>query len=274
MKKIITIKTRPFQHLLLASDDLLNIAKPYYDQIQTGMKVCKSTGIITDLPPGVWQKEKSLSISAFMTKFAGLEALVNSCLNDFTKRTIEQLSDEFFTGQLVSLKEKLKKRKPQDWRLSTRIFLSIPICSTPIINPTSVFNIESKEWKEFEELVKIRHSYTHANSVNVKQVLTKVSTKVWNADDTNVDSFWQLTNTPKDLRIFNFESATKLCEIIDWVISLYKGALQSNLDDEYCSKETAHIEEGGKFSLGQPNLNKPIPKNDSIKKQGRNKLCA
>ena len=91
MKKTITLKTRPFQPLLLAAEDLLRMAKPYFDQIQENKAIYDASGRFTILPEGVWQTEKSLSIAAFMTKYAGLEALVNSCLHDFTQRPAAEL---------------------------------------------------------------------------------------------------------------------------------------------------------------------------------------
>lgn len=278
IKQELTIKTRPFQPLLLASEDLLKLAKPYYDQIQEHKLEYDSSGNFEPLPDGVWQIEKSLSIAAFMTKYAGMEAFLNSCLNDFSKKNPEELSDNYFVGPLSSIKKKIKKSNPKNWRLDTRLFLSIPICSEPEIDPTSIFNIESNEWKEFEEVIEIRHSFAHANSVDIKQVATKVGPKEWIADDSHPDNFWPLTKTPKDHRILNYESAKNLNRIIEWAISNCKHALKNLIDENYGSQEMATIENGDNLSLGRPNyaITKKIIKTVSLDKpkQKRNDKCA
>lgn len=240
MQQKVTIRTRPFQPFFLAADDLLGLAKPYYDQIDT-KKTLEQTGRIEFLPEGVWRKEKSLSISSFMIKYAGLEAFVNCTYDEFQTRDLDSLPDEYFVGKLQGVRNKLMKNSFPNWYLPSRAFLVIPLCSNAEIDPRNAFDTTSEEWEKFEEIVKIRHSFSHAASVNSVLVVTKAGPRLGTANDENPDNFWPVTGARRDHRLLNYETARALNSVIDWVVGRLRKALPEQLNDSYMTQEQAKV---------------------------------
>ena len=104
--KNMILKTRPFQPFFLAAKDLLNLARPYHEQIEQNRKKYEKSGIVKPLSQNIWRLEKSLSIGSFMSQYAGLEAFVNCVYNDFKLREPNSLASEYFIDPIS------KHRKP------------------------------------------------------------------------------------------------------------------------------------------------------------------
>jgi hypothetical protein len=153
----LTLRTRPFQPFFSAATNLLNLARPYFDQIEANKRRYEETHVVVALPKGVWQNEKSLSIGSFMVKYAGLEALVNCTFEDFRIRAVDDLSNDYFVSPLSSIRGRLQGKSFSNWHLATRVFLVIPLCSNPEIDPRNIFDTTTEEWKKFLETVQIRH---------------------------------------------------------------------------------------------------------------------
>ena len=243
MQKKMTLKTRPFQPFLLGVDDLLRLARPYYDQIQANRKRYEESDKIEILPQGVWQTEKSLSIGSFLLKYAGLEALLNCLYNDFKVNSLDVIPNEYFGEKLAQVLSKLAKKNFVYWYLPSRVFLVIPLCTEPPVDPRGVFDTESNEWRKFEEIVQIRHSFSHAVSGDREFIATRKGPKLWVADDSDPSNFWPVTQAPRDHRILNYEVAVSLCGVIDWVIERIRKALPEKLTDSYLGQEQGKVAE-------------------------------
>ncbi len=241
IQKKVTLHTRPFQPFFLAATDLLALARPYYEQIKADRKRYNETGVIERLPQGVWQLDKSLSIGSFMVKYAGLEALANCTYEDYKIREAADLPGDYFIGPLQKIRGNLQGKAFCHWHLATRVFLVVPLCSDPETDPRTVFDITSDEWKKFEEIIQIRHSFNHAEGGRTELVVTKAGPKLWLANDQDPANFWPLTNTPRDHRILNFEAASGLCSVIDWIIEKLRSALPTQLNDSYMAQEQGKV---------------------------------
>ena len=241
--KSTTLRTRPFQPFFLAANDLLNLALPYYQQIEQDRQRFKETGIVKPLPKGVWQLDKSLSIGSFVIKYMGLEAFVNCVHRDFRVRSADDLPVDYFIGPLQTQRKQILTKEYGKLYLPTRVFLVIPLCSEPIVDPRIVFDVTGSEWAKFIETVKIRHSFNHAEETEVHYKVTRAGPKLWLANDENPENFWTLTGTHRDHRILNFQSASQLNSIIDWVVSKIRAALPEQLNDTYMSQENMQISE-------------------------------
>jgi hypothetical protein len=239
--RVIRQTARPFQPFFLAATDLLNLARPYYEQIEAGRKRYYETGVIEILQQNVWRLDKSLSIGSFLVKYAGLEALANCAYEDHKKREVADLPSDYSLGPLQNKRGNLQKKAFCNWHLATRLFLLIPLCSDPEIDPRNVFDIASDGWKEFEEIIEIRHSFSHAVSVRTELVVAKVRPGFHLANNQDPVNFWPLTNTPRDHRILNFEAASRLCSVIDWVIEKLRSALPIQLNESYMTEEQGKV---------------------------------
>ena len=230
-QKKITLSTRPFQPFFLAAEDLLRLASPYYLQIKKEVP--------ENVPQDVWQLDKSLSIASFMTKYAGLEALVNCAHNDFEAREARDLPVDYFVALPDKQRKNMQKKAFRQWYLPTRVFLLAPLCCDPIVDPRDAFDVTSSEWKEFEELVKIRNSFSHATQGQRQLLITKAGPKRWWGSDEFPDNFWPLTKAPRDHRILNYETALDLNHTIDWVVNKLRTLMPTQLDDSYMTDEQA-----------------------------------
>ena len=235
-KKLIT-RTRPFQPFILAGNDLLQLALPYHQQIQARKDRYAETKVIDTSGRDEWQLEKSLSIGSFMVKYAGLEALVNCTFEDHMVREVKDLSDDYFIGPLLKKQSKLQGKKFTYWHLATRVFLIIPLCSDPEMDPRTVLDTTSDEWKKFEEIIKIRHSFNHGSEVVGTQNATKLASKLWITDDNYPENFWPLTKVYRDHRLFGYEDALNLHNTIDSLIQKLRAAMPTQLDDKYMTTE-------------------------------------
>lgn len=238
-----TLHTRPFQPFFLAANDLLNLALPYYQQIEQDRQRFKETGIVKPLPKGVWQLDKSLSIGSFVINYMGLEAFVNCVHRDFKVRSLGDLPIQFFVGPLQAQRNRMLKKDFGYLYLPTRVFLVMPLCSEPILDPSGVYDVEGPEWAKFLETVQIRHSFNHAEETEVRYTVTKAGPKLWLANDEDPENFWPLTGTHRDHRILNFQAASQLNSIIDWVVSKIRAALPEQLNDTYMSRENMQVSE-------------------------------
>jgi len=241
IQKKIELNTRPFQPLFKAANDLLKLAHPYFNQIQEHGKRFEETGDISTPPSDIWQLEKSLSIGSFMVSYAGMEAFVNCILRDFGVREVVDLSSDYFIGPLSKIKNKLQNKLFNNWHLATRVFLIIPLCSDPEIDPRSVFDTTCDEWKKFKEVIQIRHSFNHAVGGKTDLIITKAGPKLWLIDDKNPVNFWPLTDTPRDHRTLNFTATSKLNQIIDWIVDKLRSSLPTQLNDTYMGKEQGRV---------------------------------
>jgi len=226
---------------LLAAEDLLRLARPYCEQIEQSRKRFNGAGVIDDLPQGIWQLEKSLSIGSFMAKYAGVEALVNCGHDDFGVREAEDLSVDYFVAPLDKRRTKLLKKAFKNWNLSTRVFFLPSLCIDPVVDPRDVFDVTSLKWRQFVETVTIRHSFSHAASVRQHLEATKTGPKFWLVNDDHPDNYWLTTRTPKDHRTFNYHAALKLNGVIDWVLSKLTTSMPTQLDEKYFREEKWEI---------------------------------
>jgi hypothetical protein len=167
------LHTRPFQPLFRAADDLLKLAFPYFKRIEKRKREYEKTQEISIPSSVVWQMEKSLCIASFMAKYAGLEALVNCIHSDFKIRNLVDLPEDYFIGPIRKQKSKMTKKTFTMWHLASRVFMIIPICSSPITDPRTIIDIDCKEWSKFLEIIDIRHSFIHAEEAKIQYEITK-----------------------------------------------------------------------------------------------------
>lgn len=243
IKRTVLITTRPFQPFFLGADDLLKLAKPYFEKIQEYKNNYEQTGVVIPVPKDIWQIEKSLSIGSFFLKYSGLEGLVNCMFDDFKCNDIDSLPEEYFVGPLLKKRKQLITRSFPNWTLTTRVFLIIPICSEPAIDPRKEFDTDSTVWKEFKEIILIRNWLIHAASDNIRLELTKTGPKFWTANDQHPDNFWPINKVSKDHRIFNYELACKLNETIDWIVTKLRSSLPDQINDSYMTQEHLNFPE-------------------------------
>lgn len=258
MTKKVIIKTRPFQQLLQGADDLLGLAKPYYDKIEQNRRLNEGRKELKLLEQDVWQTEKSLSIGSFMMKYAGLEALANCTYTDFQLRKLESLPDKYLVRMPKKARKELTNKAFAYWPLRNRVFLLVPLCSDPVVDPNRVFDTESSEWSRFEETVQIRNSFAHPASIEVKSTWTRKEPKIYIDNDDYPSNFWPRTKTPKNHRILNYEIALTLNGVIDWVVGRLRQALPAKLNEDYMTKEEGtELDKRGKpiatFALGRFN---------------------
>jgi len=239
--KSTVLNTRPFQAFFLASKDLIHLAEPYYEQIELHRNDYNKTGVLRPLSQNVWRLDKSCSIGSFLAQYAGLDAFINCAFNEFKLHPISALPDEFFIGDVVKYKKDLLKKQFESWYVGTRAFMLLPLCSDPMIDPSTVFDIYSKEWKKFEELVQIRHSFNHASAVKVPMELTKTGPKFWAANDDFLENSWPLTKTHKDHRSLNYRATSELNQVIDWVVKNLMTALPDKLNDDFMTNEKMQL---------------------------------
>lgn len=235
-KKLIK-RTRPFQPFLIASDNLLGLALPYYRHIKEKKKKYAETKIVDESGREEWQLEKSLCIASFMTRFAGLEALVNCVYNDFCRHSIDELPESIFQSSWRKLKKSLSKNAFCHWSLANRVYFLTALCTEPMVNAKAVFDAESKEWKMFEEVINIRHSFSHPTEVVGQVTATKVAPGEWIADDNFPENFWELTSVSKDHRTLEYEDVLRLNRTLDWIIEKLRSTMPLQLNDDYMTKE-------------------------------------
>lgn len=236
------LNTRPFQALFRAGEDLLRLALPYHQEIENSKSLYRNTDIVAPVDSDVWQLDKSLSIGSFMAMYAGLEAMVNCAFSDFKCREVNDLLDDYFIGILSKQRAKLERKEFIRWHLATRVFMLIPLCSNPIVDPRTIFDISSTEWNKFVEIIQVRHSFSHASGQKIQQEITKVGPKEWIANDDIPENFWPLTRAPRDHRILNYQTAFELNSIIVWVVDTLRCALPNQLDNKYGLQEIMKIQ--------------------------------
>jgi hypothetical protein len=98
--------TRPFQTLFRTADDLLQLALPNYEEIQSNHARYKINKNVEPVSADVWHIEKSLSIGSFMAKYAGIEAFINCIHDDFRTKHPKELPVAYFTGPIQKKRKK------------------------------------------------------------------------------------------------------------------------------------------------------------------------
>jgi hypothetical protein len=239
-KKLIA-RTRPFQALFAAADDLRGLAYPYYQLVEASKQKFKGTEIADPVNRDDWRREKSLAIGAFTIMYAAIEGLVNCAFNDFGIRQVSDLPEFCFKNELENRKKALRNKDFGWWHLATRVFLLPPLCSDPIIDPCQVFDINSAEWKKFIEIIEIRHSFNHACEQQLPISATKAGPNFWLVDDSHPDNSWPMTGTPRDHRVFGYESASTLNFGLEFILEKLREAMPNQLNDDYMTKESWKI---------------------------------
>lgn len=233
--------TRPFQPFLKAADDLLHLARPHHEAIAKAWEHYRVNNVRLPIDPKSWQLEKSLSISSFMMSYIGLEALVNCIFEDFGVHAVKSLPQEYFGGQLSKVYKKIIKKPFGKLRLTTRLYLIAPLCTDPMIDPSSLFDIDSSKWRTLEEVVEIRHFFNHASSEEMRFDVKPIGEKLFEANDNFPDNFFPLTNVSKDCRTFNMSDAEKLNDSLNWALETIKQALSHKADDVYMTQEIVKL---------------------------------
>jgi len=235
------LRTRPFQPFFLAAKDLLNLAYPYFQQIERSREHYNRTKEIIPIQGNIWQLEKSLSVGSFLAKYAGLEAFANCIYDEFGQRKIEDIPGYYFDVFPTDLHKKLIKKDFKKWYLGTRVYFVITFCTDSVIPPKTVFDNLCLEWKKFEETIAIRHSFNHPRKEEIKMEITYAGYKQWLVNDENPNNFWPLTKVHKDHRALNYQAATDLNTVLDWVINKLRNAMPNKLNDNFMTQENMQL---------------------------------
>ncbi len=188
----------------------------------------------------LWSLEKHLSLGSFLHGFAGLEAFVHNVRLEFKRREPSDLPDSFFGKQ--KRVEQLKIKKDFEWwPITEKVFFIPSLCCDELKAPSSFFKKNSKKWHQFAEIVSVRNSIAHAKPVDRKMTITLKPDKIHEADDSHKSNFRPCTQIPKDLRIFNYECASKARDIIVWVRDRLVESLDRKITPEYFTDEILQI---------------------------------
>jgi len=231
---------------------LLQLAKPYHQRIKARKDSYAETNAVDSSGRDEWQLEKSLSIASFMTFYAGIESLVNCIHKDFQTHTLDSLPGAFFSAPLDKLKTSLSKKTFGNWYLANRVYLVASLCTDPAVDPSELFSIEEEEWKKFVEIIKIRHTFNHPIEVVGQALATKNARGLLIVDDNFAENFWPLTNVSRDHRTFNYEDASRLGSILEWIIGRLRGAMPTQLNDDYMTKEVWGIDDASDIPPAKP----------------------
>lgn len=215
---------RPFQSLFYSMDHYFNESREFYQKVQA-QNHTKPLEFDQDL----WMKEKSASRASFIMGLAGIEAFTNNVLKDYSKRNKEDLPEAILS----------KYQKSTDvgrWRLIDKVYFLPTLCND-IFNPPAIyFKRDSRAFKLFEELVKIRNSIVHGRPEPFMVLFRLKPNKVHEMNDSFINNFWPLSKIPKDFSSFNYECAKTAYENIKCVRdSLVK--FLDKVDDKYMKEE-------------------------------------
>ena len=110
-----------------------------------------------------------------------------------------------------------------------------------MIDPSVIFDINSNDWKKFEELIEIRHSFNHAVEVRTRQEARKEAPKLWLVNNQFPENIWPINKVERDHRVLNFKSASNLSEVIDWAMDRLTNAFPEKLNNSYMTEETIQL---------------------------------
>lgn len=240
-KKRIILGGRPFQPFLLAADDLLQLAYPYFKKIEESRKNYEKTGEVNFKDRNAWQLDKSLSIGSFMAKYAGLEAFINCAYNEFKINSVEDIPVSYFIGVLKKQRNGLVKKNFYQWHLGSRVYFIAPLCVESMFNPSKIFDITNRKWNKFLEIIEIRNSFNHAKNTGAYTELTSAGPMQWMANDDFPENYWPLTKVYREHRTFNYQAAKDIGEIIDWIINKLRNFIPDLLNEEFMTKEKVEI---------------------------------
>jgi len=178
-------------------------------------------------------KEKAEARASFIAGMAGIEALSNTILSNFGRRTKEDLPDAL-------LSKAQKKSNIDRWRLIDKIYFLPTLCNQDLLPPACYFNKESEAFKLFEELVLIRNGIMHGRPVPTLMLVKLKPNKKHEMKDSFDLNFWPLTKIPKDFSIFNHDCAKIAYDKILWVRDSLVNYLDM-IDDIYLKEDKINL---------------------------------
>ncbi len=215
---------RTFQYSFQAMEHFIKESRQLYDQIHSRAPeywLTHSQGPII--------KEKFVSQSVLIFGVAGIEALANCVLKEFSLRDKNSLPESM-------LSKNQRNNEIEFWRLIDKVYFLPTLCNKDFSPPAVYFKRDSTIFQKFAELIKIRNSMMHGRlSASILLIELKPGLVKEIDDDIEINN-WPITGIKKDPSSFNYSSAQIAFDTISWV----KGTivkLVDAIDNNYLESE-------------------------------------